>query len=385
MRQLAVDFDVTALLFDRRDPALRRNVALQDRLDALAPYASVMLFPSRLCTRQRAAGLGSRAQPDRRPALYLLPARECTIRGGAEEGTRGDPFRHRPDRQPRPASFRSAGAAPPDRLHPSQRGVNTASPARGARKGIRSWYIRYQAGSCLAPNPGWLDRFDVNVTVSDVDPGVLRQLAPSARFEVVPNGVDADFFRPAANGQRTDASSWGAPPGFLIAMASNGSPGDVLPRMRAAGVKDAVKWVGRITDSERIEFSSPGLSFTGYVERHTSARTVGGVLHCAPARRWRYPAKDPRCLGHGGAGGGDPGRRVRDSMRCTVKTCLIADDADDFVRAHGPGTAGPRAGDTYRGGRSRRSGEDLQLGSGGGAPARALSRRPEPAPGSMNR
>ena len=41
-------------------------------------------------------------------------------------------------------------------------------------------------------------RFDVNVTMSEDDTSILRSIAPDAAFAVVPNGVDLDYFSPAA-------------------------------------------------------------------------------------------------------------------------------------------------------------------------------------------
>jgi glycosyltransferase involved in cell wall biosynthesis len=48
---------------------------------------------------------------------------------------------------------------------------------------------RYERANC--------HRFDANLVVSALDREILQSVAPKARFEVVPNGVDVEYFRPA--------------------------------------------------------------------------------------------------------------------------------------------------------------------------------------------
>ena len=57
---------------------------------------------------------------------------------------------------------------------------------------------RYEARMC--------PRFTTNVVMSDLDGHILREIAPKARFSVVSNGVDIDFFTPTPGEQKTPQS-----------------------------------------------------------------------------------------------------------------------------------------------------------------------------------
>ena len=331
MQQLAMDFDVTALCFDRRDPALEA-LPLQERLDALAPFAKCQAFPiPELYSTARLAWDHMRSMADGRPYVYHVHQSapfEAALRKELA-ATRFDMvhidsldlMRFVPMVQHLPIACTHHNAE------------STLLLRRAAReKGLRSWYVRHQAGLLSRAEAQLLGRFDVNVTVSEVDSGVLRQLAPSARFAVIPNGVDADFFRPAANGKRDGCVFVGGTTWFPNRDGLEWFTGHVLPRMRAAGMDDPVKWVGRITDSERIEFSKPGLSFTGYVDDirpHVLAAAcfiaplrVGGGTRLKILDAWAMgaPVVATRAASEG-----------LDAVH--GENMLIADDADDFVRA----------------------------------------------------
>jgi len=331
MQQLAMDFDVTALCFDRRDPALEA-LPLQERLDALAPFAKCQAFPiPELYSTARLAWDHLRSMVDGRPYVYHVHQSapfEAALRKELA-ATRFDMvhidsldlMRFVPMVQHLPIACTHHNAE------------STLLLRRAAReKGLRSWYVRHQAGLLSRAEAQLLGRFDVNVTVSEVDSGVLRQLAPSARFAVIPNGVDADFFRPAANGKRDGCVFVGGTTWFPNRDGLEWFTGHVLPRMRAAGMDDPVKWVGRITDSERIEFSKPGLSFTGYVDDirpHVLAAAcfiaplrVGGGTRLKILDAWAMgaPVVATRAASEG-----------LDAVH--GENMLIADDADDFVRA----------------------------------------------------
>lgn len=58
------------------------------------------------------------------------------------------------------------------------------------------WHMlrRYEARMC--------PRFSVNVVMSQLDQDILEKIAPGARFTVVSNGVDIDYFAPAEGSRR---------------------------------------------------------------------------------------------------------------------------------------------------------------------------------------
>jgi len=61
------------------------------------------------------------------------------------------------------------------------------------------WHMlrRYEARMC--------PRFSMNVTMSKLDTEILAEIAPNARFTVVPNGVDLGFFAPAPGSRRPNS------------------------------------------------------------------------------------------------------------------------------------------------------------------------------------
>ena len=61
------------------------------------------------------------------------------------------------------------------------------------------WHMlrRYEARMC--------PRFSMNVTMSKLDQDILASIAPDARYTVVPNGVDLDFFAPVQGARRPNS------------------------------------------------------------------------------------------------------------------------------------------------------------------------------------
>ena len=331
MRQLAMDFDVTALCFDRRDPALEA-MPIQARIDGLAPYAKCQAFPiPELHSKLRLVWDHVRSVSDGQPYVFHVhesAAFEAALRRELA-ATRFDIvhidsldlLRFVPLVSHLPIACTHHNAE------------STLLLRRAAReRGLRSWYIRHQAGLLSRAEAQLLGQFDVNVTVSEVDSGVLRQLAPSARFAVIPNGVDAEFFRPAANGTRAGCVFVGGTTWFPNRDGLEWFTGDVLPRMRAAGMEDQVKWVGRVTDAERTAFANPGLDFTGYVD-DIRPHVLSAACFIAPLRvggGTRLKILDAWAMGAPVVAT----RAASEGLEAVHgENMLIADDADDFVRA----------------------------------------------------
>ena len=106
----------------------------------------------------------------------------------------------------------------------------------------------------------------MNLAVSPVDAQWLQEIAPRASVTVVPNGVDDDYFRPAAAGRRAGCVFVGGTTWFPNLDGLEWFTSDILPAMRAAGVNGGVKWIGRVTDEQQVEFGQPEIQFTGYVD-----------------------------------------------------------------------------------------------------------------------
>jgi glycosyltransferase involved in cell wall biosynthesis len=133
--------------------------------------------------------------------------------------------------------------------------------------GPRAWYLRHQAALLARSEAALLPQVDLNVTASEVDAALLQELAPSARFATIPNGVDTEFFTPSGNDAGAGCVFVGGTTWFPNRDGLEWFAAEILPEMRRAGITAPVEWVGRVTDAERTEFAPlSGFSFTGYVD-----------------------------------------------------------------------------------------------------------------------
>lgn len=135
------------------------------------------------------------------------------------------------------------------------------------RSVLRRGYITHQARLMRKEEQRWCPRVSLNVPVSEVDATKLAEIAPHAQFLVMPNGVDTSYFEPAPEVGRRGIVFVGGTTWYPNKDALEYFASEVLPRLRAKGVKEAVTWVGRATSEEidryRREF---GIEMTGYVE-----------------------------------------------------------------------------------------------------------------------
>ena len=132
---------------------------------------------------------------------------------------------------------------------------------------LLSKYFRHQARLMEKEERSICPSVDINVTVSETDRQVLERIAPSGRFEVVPNGVDIEFFQPREAHEEGIAfvggTSWYPNRDALSYYRST-----ILPAIRARKPDVTTTWVGRATAEEIHENSAigEGLQLTGYVE-----------------------------------------------------------------------------------------------------------------------
>jgi polysaccharide biosynthesis protein PslH len=126
-------------------------------------------------------------------------------------------------------------------------------------------YIAFQAELMERAERRWCPAVSLNVTVSGRDRDVLGEIAPDARFSVVPNGVDTEYFAPihapTAGMVFVGGTTW-----FPNRDALEYYNADILPALRRAGVRDDVKWVGRASAAE-LQGSQAwdGIQMTGFV------------------------------------------------------------------------------------------------------------------------
>ena len=130
----------------------------------------------------------------------------------------------------------------------------------------RTWK-RFNAGWMRSYEPRIATAFDRVIAVSEEDRDALRRLAPSARIEVVPNGVDTKALVPLA--------PHAGPPALLFVGSMHYRPcadaaewfvRAVLPLVRAA-CPDVTLWiVGRQPTAEVRALAGAGVHVTGEVD-----------------------------------------------------------------------------------------------------------------------
>lgn len=134
------------------------------------------------------------------------------------------------------------------------------------RSGIVSRYLKCQANLMAKEERNICPRVDLNVTVSEKDAQTLKNVAPTSRFRVVPNGVDIEYFRPCP-GEESGLVFVGGTSWYPNKDALHYYQSTILPEIRAKQPTTKTVWVGRASAEEVREYSSlaNGLQLTGYV------------------------------------------------------------------------------------------------------------------------
>jgi glycosyltransferase involved in cell wall biosynthesis len=135
----------------------------------------------------------------------------------------------------------------------------------------RSW-LQSQARKMRRHEAAWVGRADLTLAVSPGDAEQLRAMAPGADVEVVPNGVDVDYFAPPPEGRRPT-------PGRLVFTGSmNWLPNqdamlyfcrEILPVLRAQhgpGDRWSLDIVGQSPPPSVQALAGPRVRVTGIVD-----------------------------------------------------------------------------------------------------------------------
>lgn len=130
-------------------------------------------------------------------------------------------------------------------------------------------YLALQAKLQREEEQHWCPIVSVNISVSEEDRLTLSKIAPGARIEVVPNGVDVETFKPdtLSDGQEglifVGGAGW-----FPNRDGMQHFADEILPRIRQrAGTEVPVTWVGNAGSETRSRFESDhGIRMTGFVE-----------------------------------------------------------------------------------------------------------------------
>lgn len=137
---------------------------------------------------------------------------------------------------------------------------------------------RYEATSCT--------RFDQCLAVTPVDAAQLRQLAPDATIDVLPDGVDVEFFRPdptcLPDEERvvtTGDYTWGPTRDGLLFLCR-----EVWPGLRRVRPQARLTIVGKnIPDEIRDDADNKGIDIAGYVT-DVRPEILRAALFLAPTR-----------------------------------------------------------------------------------------------------
>lgn len=131
---------------------------------------------------------------------------------------------------------------------------------------LRRGYISHQARLMRKEEQLWCPKVSLNVPVSDLDATRLAQVAPSASFLVMPNGVDTEFFKPQAPRQTEGIVFVGGTTWYPNKDALEYFATEILPKLRRRGFHARVLWVGRASSEEIARYRRDhGIEMTGYV------------------------------------------------------------------------------------------------------------------------
>ncbi|MEX2531207.1 MAG: glycosyltransferase [Gemmatimonadota bacterium] len=147
---------------------------------------------------------------------------------------------------------------------------------------VRS-YMRHQSRLMEREERRWCPAMECNFTVSEGDARTLQSLAPDARFEVIPNGVDTDYFSPAPDAAEgivfVGGTSW-YPNRDALEFYSE----SIRPLLDKVGVEDVTSWVGRIRQEEVTRYQADSrLRLTGYVP-DVRPYLAGAACYVVPIR-----------------------------------------------------------------------------------------------------
>jgi glycosyltransferase involved in cell wall biosynthesis len=194
-------------------------------------------------------------------------------------------------------------------------------------------YLAAQGAWLLDMEREWCPRVALNLTTSQTDLEKLRRVAPGGRFEVIPNGVDVDRFRPASVDGQDGLVFVGGTNWFPNRDALDHFCEDILPALRGLGVEVPVRWVGRASPQDRASFAEKyGVELSGYVEdiRPLVGRAACYVVPLRVGGGTRLKILDAWAMGKAvvSTSIGCEGLDAKDG-----ENILIRDDPSEFARA----------------------------------------------------
>lgn len=136
-----------------------------------------------------------------------------------------------------------------------------------ARNGVARLVLRREASKLQTLERDWAPRVAVNLVVSDLDGERLARVASGAHVEVVPNGVDTDYFR-------SDPEARAEPSTIVFAGGMDWYPNrdamvyfaqDIWPRLASTNARRRAIIIGRSAPSELTQVRDSRLEVLGFV------------------------------------------------------------------------------------------------------------------------
>ncbi len=133
---------------------------------------------------------------------------------------------------------------------------------------LARFYLKREVSKLRAAEIAESVRFDINITMSEVDAQKLRELAPHARTAVIPNGVDLDYFKPITGLETNSVIYTGGMNMFANKDAVLYFINDILPRIKAGIPEIEFYIIGQDPPPELIRMARQdrGLQVLGYVD-----------------------------------------------------------------------------------------------------------------------
>jgi glycosyltransferase involved in cell wall biosynthesis len=128
-------------------------------------------------------------------------------------------------------------------------------------------YLHIQALKLSRYERRMLPQFDLNLAVSEIDRQVLLGKAPSARIEVIPNGVDTEYFHVSGGDIRDHSILFvGGLTWFPNLDAVHYLLRDIWPLIRRQLPSATCKLVGRVPPGRALTHLPDGVETTGFVD-----------------------------------------------------------------------------------------------------------------------
>ena len=265
VRQLAKSYDLTMLCF-YRDEAGEDRLGVEERVRALSRFGKVEAFPipqersrSRLAWDHLRSLLTGKVY-----TRFVYDSRDFERRLREELAGGGYELVHF-DSLDLARYLPLADGHPVVLTHHDATSVQLGRRAAEEVTALRRWYLSRQT-ELMRREEGLCREVSINITVSPVDRDTLDEIAGGGRFEVVPNGVDVEFFAPEER-PRQGVVFVGGATWFPNRDALDFFCSEILPPLRERVPDVPVTWVGRASEEDRARYREEyGVELTGYVD-----------------------------------------------------------------------------------------------------------------------